>query len=132
MKFFFLPFLAYFLAGSIKFLINSVRFRSFALNRIGLGGFPSTHISIISSAAWAIILSDFFSSPISSLAVAITMIVIIDALDTRNKIGNLAREINKINSGKSKFLREKTGHNYFEVLGGLLLGFITSLIVAML
>ena len=37
------PFLAWLVAGLIKFTINSIKAREFAFSLIGYGGFPSNH-----------------------------------------------------------------------------------------
>ena len=43
------PFLAWLLAGILKFVFNSIKSRKLALGLIGYGGLPSNHSAIVSS-----------------------------------------------------------------------------------
>ena len=125
-----MPIGAYVLAGGLKFLVNSIRFRSGAFNLIGLGGFPSTHTSIISSAFFSCFIVNNLTSVVHSLSIAITLIVIIDALDLRNRLGAIAIRVNKLSQAEDctndKVLRERNGHSIFEIIGGLVVGLIAA------
>lgn len=122
--------LAYLLAGTIKFSINSVRAGRLAFARIGLGGFPSTHTAIVSSAAWRIGVAAGFGTPVFAVAVALTMIVIIDALDLRRKVGLINRVLKSElpRSEEVRTLREQVGHRPLEILGGLMVGGLAALL----
>ena len=43
------PFLAWLVAGCLKFLINSIKAKQLAFGLIGYGGLPSNHSAIVSS-----------------------------------------------------------------------------------
>lgn len=115
--------LAYLCAGTLKFLINSIREGRLAYGRIGMGSFPSTHTSIVSSVAFLVLLREGAASPAFSVALALGLVVIIDALDLRRRIGDHAAAINRIGEMQDHGrLRESVGHTPLEVLGGLCTG----------
>ena len=121
----FTPFLAWLVAGILKFLINSLRARRFAFDLIGYGGLPSNHSAIVSSIATLIALNEGVNSPVFGVAVALVFIVILDATSLRRQVGKHAAAINKLNSltsGAALLLRERMGHAPFEVLAGLITG----------
>jgi uncharacterized protein len=118
------PIIAYLLAGSIKFMINSLRRKQFAFSQIGLGGIPSTHTTIITSVTVLVILREGIDSAIASLSLALALIIIIDAMDLRRKVGQHAKILNNniIQGAEAILLREKIGHTPKEVLAGMVLG----------
>lgn len=126
-KYALVPIMAWFVAGSLKFMINYIRFQKQAVNLIGNGGFPSTHTTIVSSTVFLIGLSEGFSSPVFGLGVAVLMITVIDALGIRRAVGKQASAINRYimtEDNSQPVLRERQGHSPTEVLGGLMLGFL--------
>jgi acid phosphatase family membrane protein YuiD len=118
-----LPFLAWLCSGTIKYSINRLRFGRKAKEHIGNGGFPSTHTSVISSITMLIGFKEGWGTPMFGLGVAITYVVMIDAVGIRRAVGESARWINTLSEGRVK-LREKQGHTRLEILGGLALGTI--------
>lgn len=132
MKFVLLPFISWISCGCLKFLINYVRagfdYRA-AKNLIGYGGFPSTHTTITSSAMFAVGFEYGFETPIFSLALAVLIVVIMDAHGLRRNVGLHAERLNQLEdfSNESK-LRERMGHTYFEISGGLILGLLLAYI----
>lgn len=120
MKYIIIPFAAWVIAGSLKFFINFIRFGTKARNHIGYGGFPSTHTTIVATAAFTIGFVEGFATPLFMLAEGVLLIVIIDAHGMRRKIGEQAKLLNTLQQNVK--LREKMGHSYFEIAGGLVLG----------
>lgn len=120
------PFISWAVSGTLKFIINYARFGVQARLLVGNGGFPSTHTSVVSSIAILIGLTTGWSSPLFGLGVAVTYIVIIDALGVRRAVGANAKQINvltqQINGQLNIALREKQGHTRTEILGGLGVG----------
>ena len=112
---------AYLLAGSLKFLVNSARARALAFGRIGLGGFPSTHTAIVSSAAWLIGWRQGVDTPAFCVALALIMVVVIDAMDLRRKLEKIHAVLKQQfpEAPAAQALRERVGHSVIEVLGGL-------------
>lgn len=121
-----IPFAAWLCSGTIKYMINRVRFGAQAKEHIGNGGFPSTHTSVVSSIAMLIGFEQGFATPLFGLAAAVTYIVMIDAVGLRRAVGEHARRINALSQSNEEEqrsrLREKQGHTRPEVIGGLAVG----------
>lgn len=127
-----MPIIAWFVAGTLKFMINYIRFKKQAIHLIGNGGFPSTHTTIMSSTVFLIGFSEGASSPIFGLGMAVLMITVIDALGIRRAVGKQASAINRYimsNNHDEPALRERQGHSPVEVLGGLGLGLLLAYFV---
>ncbi|NOV00269.1 divergent PAP2 family protein [Paenibacillus planticolens] len=122
MLYLFAPFLGWLISGCLKFAINYIKFGSEAKKRIGNGGFPSTHTTIVTTTVALIGLNEGFTSAIFGLGVTFLLIVVIDAIGLRIAVGKHAISINKLNANKA--LRESMGHTRLEILGGLILGSI--------
>lgn len=126
------PFLAWLVAGILKFFINSLRARRFAFDLIGYGGLPSNHSAIVSSIATLIALKDGINHPAFGVAITLAFIVILDAGSLRRQVGRHAEAINRLNSaaiGSSLSLRERIGHTRFEILSGVLTGSVVAYLV---
>ncbi len=125
------PIFSFLLAGSIKFILNSLMSKNIAFSKIGLGGFPSTHNAITSSAFFSILLHEKSNSPLLLVALSLMLIVAIDSLDLRNKIEKHAEAINSLSEkkGLSFNLRTKIGHKPYEVFGGILVGLLVSYVL---
>lgn len=122
-----LPAAAWFVSGTLKYAVNRIRYGRKANELIGNGGFPSTHTSIVASVAMLIGFDQGWGSPLFGLAVAVTFIVIIDALGIRRAVGETAKRINALSAelaagAETSRLRERQGHTRLEVLGGLAVG----------
>jgi acid phosphatase family membrane protein YuiD len=118
------PFVAWIVAGSLKFLVNCVAQRRLAFDLIGYGGFPSTHTSVAAAAAALIGIRSGFDTPAFCVAVTCAYLVVIDALSLRRRIGRHAEQINALMAGRPDYkkLRERMGHKPFEVFGGVCVG----------
>jgi len=122
------PFVAWFIAGTLKFAINSLKARNAAFKQIGYGGFPSNHTTIVTSIACLIGMKEGVESPALGVAIALSFIVILDATSLRIKVGDHARRINLL-VPHEKPLREVVGHKPIEILGGILTGLLTASII---
>lgn len=123
------PFVAWFIAGSIKFIINSIRIRKFAFSLIGYGRMPSNHASIASSAVAIIAFKQGIERPAVVVAIALAFIVMLDAYSLRQQIGKQARIINKLTQNNTKKLTEIIGHTKLELFVGILVGMFSAWIV---
>lgn len=134
MEYILAPFIAWFTAGIIKFIVNYLRFGTEAKQKIGYGGFPSNHTTIMFTSVMLIGFKQGFLTPLFGLALAVTFIVIIDATGLRRHVGHHAEKVNQLLSQKVEnvVLRESIGHSWFEVLGGLVLGTILGFILSSL
>ena len=117
-----MPFLAWLTAGATKFCINYLRFGRDAKNLIGYGGFPSTHTTIMSSLVFLVGFQEGFQTPIFSLGLGALLVLVIDAHGLRRKVGEHAAVLNRV-QGETK-LRERMGHSWVEIWGGLGLGYL--------
>jgi len=134
------PFLTLFLCQTIKFINESIRDKKINLSRFfnGTGGMPSSHTSFTSSLTMLLGYDLGFDSPIFAVALIFTFITAYDAMGLRFESGKQAEAINLINVELGKFkkkgfklLKEQLGHKPLEVLVGLLLGTVSSLIFYM-
>ncbi|MFC2947536.1 divergent PAP2 family protein [Virgibacillus sediminis] len=132
MPYFLAPFVGWAASGFLKFLIHYLKYGEDARHHMGNGGFPSTHTSTVSAAAFLIGFGEGFFSAIFGLAAAFLFIVIIDATGLRIAVGKQAEILNSLNRNRdpeAKPLRERMGHSLVEVLGGLVVGFLVSLVL---
>jgi uncharacterized protein len=102
----------------------------------GTGGMPSSHAALMVSTTLGIGLFDGYNSPVFALAIAVSMVVLYDAAGVRRQAGIHAERINmifnEIFQGKpigEKELKEMLGHTPIEVMGGILTGIVTALVI---
>ncbi len=124
MKYVIAPFVGWIVAGSLKFLINSLASGKLAFDKVGLGRLPSTHTTVVCTTAAVVGFADGFATPVFGIALTLALVVIIDALDLRRHLESHAVAINRV--GKQRvdwtILRERLGHRPHEVLAGIALG----------
>ncbi|MDN9010419.1 divergent PAP2 family protein [Brevibacillus laterosporus] len=128
------PFIGWLVSGTIKFMINYLRYGKEARNKIGNGGFPSTHTTVMVTTVSLIGLHEGFATPIFGLGVAVTFIIIIDATGLRRAVGKHATAINLLvkehaTAEEKEILRESMGHTKWEILGGIILGALVGLLL---
>lgn len=126
-----LPFVSWFIAGTTKFVINSVAAKRLAFNKIGYGGLPSNHSAIVSAIVVLIALREGIADPVFGVALTLAFIVILDAGGLRKHIASQARSLNKLSSSKqgSEMLRESIGHSKLEIFAGIVVGVVSALLV---
>lgn len=121
---------AWFLAQVIKIPLDFLYTRrwNWAL-LLSVGGMPSSHSALVTSATVAIGLHHGFDNPLFALGVAITMVVTYDAAGVRRQAGVHAQRINVLfdellrgHMFDQNELREVLGHTPLEVTGGVLFG----------
>ncbi len=128
----FTPLLAWLCAGILKFLINSIRAKRWAFGLVGYGGFQSNHSAIVSSTAAFIALQEGIQHPAFGVAVTLAFIVILDAGALRRQIGKQAEAINLLTTQyqpSSVRLRERMGHTYMEIFGGIVVGITVAFVI---
>ena len=129
MKFILLPFVAWAVSGSLKFLVNEIRYGK-GRELIGYGGLPSTHTTIISSAVFFYGFSEGFFTPTFTLGLSVMILFIMDAHGLRRKIEMHAEVLNRLQ--RKTVLRERMGHSWLEIFCGLVLGAALGFIFARL
>ena len=127
------PLLAWFTAGSLKFLVNSIKAGQPAFGLVGYGGFPSNHSAIVSSMAALIALKEGVAHPAFGVALTLAFIVILDASSLRRQIGKHATTINRLaaSSEHHENLRERMGHSWLEIAGGIAVGIAVAIVLSL-
>ncbi|MFS2225018.1 divergent PAP2 family protein [Pantoea sp. B65] len=118
------PFVAWFVTGVTKFLINSLKEKKLAFSLIGYGGMPSNHSAIVISMVSLIGFRDGIDNAAFGVAITLAYIVLLDARSLRKQIEKQAIAINKIADAK---LRERIGHSVPEIVCGCIVGAIVGL-----
>ncbi|MGL6097293.1 MAG: divergent PAP2 family protein [Fimbriiglobus sp.] len=117
------PAVGWVVCGSVKFAINSANAGRLAWDRIGYGGMPSTHTAIATTTLFLIGLREGISHPAFGAALSLAVIVAIDGMSLRRKIGEHAEALNRLQAGLGqKPLRESMGHRPAEIVAGTLVG----------
>lgn len=118
------PFLAWLVAGGLKFVVNSLRAGKLAFGLIGYGGLPSNHSAIVSSTAALIALKEGLTHPAFAVAVTLAFVVMLDASSLRRQVGKHAQAINTLvaHSPERPPLRERMGHTPLEITAGIAVG----------
>lgn len=122
------PFAAWLIAGSTKFVINSIKADQLAFGQVGYGGLPSNHSAIVSSAATLVAIREGVNHPAFGVAVALAFVVMLDANSLRRQVGRHAEAINCLNAnnGDKKLLRERMGHTRLEIGSGIAVGIFSA------
>jgi acid phosphatase family membrane protein YuiD len=101
---------------------------------LSVGGMPSSHSALVTSATTAVGLYHGFDSPLFALGIAVTMVVTYDAAGVRRQAGIHAQRINVLfeevlrgHQVDQKELREVLGHTPLEVTGGVLFGIVVAI-----
>ena len=129
-----IPFVAWLVAGSLKFAINSVKAGKPAFGLVGYGGLPSNHSAIVSSVAALVAFREGIGHPAFGVAVGVCFVVMLDAASLRRQIGRQAQAINwliKQQGGAAanetlKPLRERMGHTPVEIGAGIVVGVVVA------
>lgn len=129
--------LAWFVAQGLKYVISSVKKRSFteSLNQLYLSGnMPSAHSATVVALAYVIGATEGVNSAIFGLAALFSAIVMYDAMMVRRSSGEQGRAlIQLIDASKSKIEKPRVakGHTPLEVLAGAIVGSLVGLIVVL-
>ncbi len=125
------PLLAWLVAGTLKFVINSIRTKQLAFSLIGYGGMPSTHAAIVSSTAALIALRAGMSTPAFGVACTLLLIIVLDAGSLRRQVGRHAAAINRLHAANPQHepLRERMGHSWLELVAGIVVGVAVAALV---
>jgi len=132
------PFTSLVSAQIIKFIIESTKNKKLMWGRLfnGSAGMPSSHTSFSFSLTVLLLLTQGETSPLFAISLIFSFIVAYDSMGVRLESGKQAEAINVIVdemfSNKPKItiarLKEQIGHKPLEVLVGMLLGTIVSIV----
>lgn len=123
------PFFSLIVSQIIKFIIETIKYKKVCLERLfnGSGGMPSTHSAFVSSLTTLIYIYYGSNSLYFAISFIFSLIIIYDSVGVRYESGKHAEIINIITNNKNK-LKEKLGHTLPEVICGIILGIMISLI----
>ena len=126
-------------AQAIKVLITLWLKRKWDWRRwFGMGGMPSSHSAFVFSLMLCIGIKEGVSTASFALAFALAAVVIYDAMGVRAETGKQGAVLNEIlrrvlvegQPITEDTLKELVGHTPLEVLGGICVGLIITLILA--
>jgi len=140
LSFVIIPLIVLITSQALKLLTDGIK-GNFDLKNmlISYGGMPSSHTSFSVSIATLVGLRQGVDSALFAVALVFTLLVIRDATSFRNLLGRQAHIFNKYidslpkkdKAGLKRF-REKMGHTYMEVLGGLIWGVVLTFYLSLL
>lgn len=93
------------------------------------GGFPSSHTTAVIALFMSLGIDQGWMNPITTVAGVLAVIVMYDAVNLRYQAGLHAKALNKLNQENKPSkepLKERLGHTYIEVLGGIVLGIVVA------
>lgn len=122
------PILTWLTCGTLKFLIHSIRTRTWAFHLIGHGGMPSNHTAMVTSMVAMMVFTQGLDSPMCNIAITMAMIVGFDAHGLRNAVGQQAKRLNLLTPDQP-CLKMRIGHTYLEMIVGFGVGLLVSTIM---
>jgi len=131
-QFIWIPVLAWAIAQLLKVVTDSWKRHRFSIRSLGLsGGMPSSHTAMTVCLTTILGRRLGTESPVFAAAAIITVVVVYDATGVRRAAGQQGLILNQIiedlrsNLGlRYERVRELIGHTPYEVLAGVLLGFL--------
>ncbi|MHB1501342.1 MAG: divergent PAP2 family protein [Candidatus Dormibacteria bacterium] len=134
-QFIWVPTLAWAVAQILKVATDSWRRRRFSVRSIGLsGGMPSSHTAMTVCLTTLLGRRLGTGSPVFAAAVVLTVVVVYDATGVRRAAGQQGLILNQmIEDLRSSLglryerMRAFLGHTPFEVLAGVVLGFLVGM-----
>lgn len=102
---------------------------------VSTGGFPSSHTSFVVALAGGVGFTDGFYSSTFAISLVLAFVVMYDAMGIRRAAGEHAKVLNDLvlkldeNSSAQERLEELLGHTPLQVIGGIILGILVSLIM---
>ena len=132
--------IAWFIAQTLKFLINGMVHKKFTFSRfVGDGGMPSAHSATVVALTCTTAMHTGFSSVEFAITVILAIIVMHDASGVRRETGKQTAAIKSMvgvindyiaerdEKIKTEKLKDLVGHTNLQVVCGALLGFLVSL-----
>ncbi|MGN1342380.1 MAG: divergent PAP2 family protein [Bacilli bacterium] len=128
LKYIIFPIITAILSQTIKVIIETIKSKKLDIVRFfdGMAGIPSTHSALVTSITTLIYLDYGVTSPLFSITLIFSLIVIYDSMGIRYESGNQARILNKAFGTN---LKERLGHRPIETLVGVIFGITTTLLL---
>ncbi|MBN1376833.1 divergent PAP2 family protein [Candidatus Woesearchaeota archaeon] len=123
--------LTFFISQTFKFVIDSFSMgKLYFWSYLQDGGMPSTHSAVVTSLTLVVYFNQGFSL-LFFVVFVFSLIILNDAMKVRYETELEAKDLNKVMRKLHilhKTLNERVGHKPLQVLAGIMLGFIISLI----
>ena len=133
------PFLAFFAAQGLKFLLKNRKKSLKIKDFFAYSSMPSGHTAIAVSLSTIILLKEGFSSPLFAISAVLASSVITDAVGLRTYLGQHGKTLNILvkDLGEDEFIKESgypkllehIGHTPIEAIVGGIIGLVASLLV---
>lgn len=124
------------LAQTFKFVHELYKTKKFSFDiLVGTGGFPSSHTSFVVSLAGGVGFTEGFDSTMFAISLVLSFVVMYDAMGIRRAAGEHAKVLNDLvlkldeNSSVEERLEELLGHTPLQVVGGVILGTVVSILM---
>jgi len=134
-KYLIIPIICLIVSQIIKFIFEWIRDKEPNFYRLfdGCGGMPSTHSAFVTSLSTIIGIDCGCDSVLFAICVIFSLVVLYDAMGIRYEAGKQATILKdivlKLDKDKKIVLREKIGHKPIEVLCGVVLGVVMTIIL---
>ena len=130
------PFIALISAQIIKVIIDSAKGKFSWRNINSYGGMPSSHSAMVAALCTEIGTQIGFNTASFAIALAISFLIIRDAVGLRRYLGNHGKILNMLikdlpdkDEEKYPYLEERLGHTYLQATAGIIIGIIIALLI---
>lgn len=98
------------------------------------GGFPSSHSAIVTSLATIIAIKDGVDTSAFAIAIIVALLIVRDAFGLRQIVEKHDQVISRLDKqeGTRIKLPLEVGHSLFEVIAGVILGFVVTVVLTLL
>ena len=131
-----IPFLALIIAQIIKVIIDTIKGEFSWSNFNRYGGMPSSHSALVAALCTEIGTQTGFNSAAFAIALAISFLIIRDAIGLRRYLGNHGKILNMLikdlpdyKEDKYPYLEQRLGHTYLQAIIGILIGIVIALLI---
>lgn len=121
---FLIPLVVLFGSEMLKMFIDQIRTGQWHAPLFRPGGMPSSHSAFVTSLLIVVSRKTGIDSTEFAIAVVFSCIVWYDAMSARRALGEQAEILNRLQHWKH--LRERLGHSFKEVIGGIAFGAIVT------
>jgi len=129
--------LGWFIAQTTKAIVLTIKQKKFRFDLYSLpGGFPSSHSATVSGLATAVGMISGFDSVPFAIAIILAFFMIYDAKVIRGAAGKQAQSLNILiemyneeEGEEMNKLRERLGHSMVEILGGIIIGILSAILI---
>ena len=120
------PFVGWLVADLSKMFVRGLTQRTWKFEALSYGGCPSSHTTVCVTTATLIGWQEGWNSPLYSLALAVTILFVIDAVKLRRWVGEQAAALNSLRDRHPDWpqFRERVGHTPVDIAAGVALGSI--------